>query len=326
MRVFITGATGFLGPAIANDLIKRGYQVVGLARSQASAEMLQANGVQPLIGSLTNLSVLRQGAEAADGVIHLAYSFSPGDMPRTRMLSAVFGGWPGSIMGRMMKAITATNDAALNALASALGGSERPLVTAFATMGIAGASGASARGIAIETDCPNAASPGYVRSVSEALVEHWASRKVRASIVRLAPAVHGTGDKGLIPQLALAARKHGEVIYVGEGANHWSGVHINDAVSLFRLALEKGKFGGVYHGVGNDVLTYREIAEVMGQRLGLPLRSGTQADAARQFGFTAPFVSVDNPVSSALTQAELGWAPAGLSLIDDLKSPAYFSS
>lgn len=116
MRVFITGATGFLGPAIANDLIKRGYEVVGLARSQASAEMLRANGVQPLIGSLTNLSVLRQGAEAADGVIHLAYSFSPGDMPRTRMLSAIFGGWPGGIMGRMMKAITATNDAALNTL------------------------------------------------------------------------------------------------------------------------------------------------------------------------------------------------------------------
>lgn len=231
MQVFITGATGFLGPAIATDLMKRGYNVVGLARSEASAEKLRANGVQALVGDITDLSVLRQGTEAADGVIHLAYSFSPSDVPRTRMLGAVFGGWPGGMMTRMMKAITTTNDAALSALAGALSGSDRPVITAFATMGIAGAPGEPVRRVATEADRPNAASPGYVRSVSEALVEQWASRNVRASIVRLAPVVHAAGDKGLIPQLASAARKHGEVLYVDYGSNRWSGVHVEDAAT-----------------------------------------------------------------------------------------------
>ena len=324
MRVFITGATGFMGPALATNLIARGHEVVGLARSEASAKALRDVGVSSLSGSLTDLAVLRQGAAEADGVIHLAYSFSPGDMPRRRLLGAVLGGWPGNMIARMMRAITTTNDAALDALAGALQGSNRPLVTAFATMGIAGASGERAPRVATEVDAPNPGSPGYVRAVSEARVLHWAACGVRASIVRLAPSVHGLGDEGLIPQLAVAARKHGEVLYVGDGANRWTGVQIDDAVTLFRLALEQGVAGGVYHGVGDAGLTYREIAEIMGRRLCLPVRSGTKADAKRQLGFTAPFVSVDNPVDSKRTREELGWAPKGMSLADDLYGPAYF--
>lgn len=324
MRVFITGATGFIGTALAADLIARGHEVIGLARSETSAKALRDAGVSALIGSLTDLAVLRQGAAEADGVIHLAYSFSPGDMPRSRLVCAVLGGWPGNMIARMMRAITTTNDAALDALAGALRGSNRPLVTAFSTMGIAGASGERAERVATEADAPNRRSPGYVRAVSEARVLHWATRGVRASIVRLAPSVHGMGDKGLIPQLAAAARRHGEVLYVGDGANRWTGVQIDDAVSLFRLALEQGVGGGVYHGVGDAGLTYREIANLMGQRLCLPVRSGSKDDAKRQLGFTAPFVSVDNPVDSKLTQQQLGWVPKGMSLVEDLYGPAYF--
>jgi nucleoside-diphosphate-sugar epimerase len=241
------------------------------------------------------------------------------------MLGAVLGGWPGGIVKRMMNAITTANDAAIDALGDALKGKDRPLVTAFATMGVAGAPCQRAARVATEQDAPNPASAGYVRSVSERVVARLAERDVRASIVRLPPSVHGQGDKGLIPQLADAARKHGEVLYVGDGSNRWPGVHRDDAATLFRLALEQGRAGGVFHGVGDAGLTYRQIVEIMGRRLRLLVRSGTQAEAQRQLGWVAPFVSVDNPASSDLTRQELGWAPIGPSLAEDLEGPAYFA-
>ncbi|WP_337268665.1 SDR family oxidoreductase [Oryzifoliimicrobium ureilyticus] len=324
MRIFMTGATGFIGPALIRHLKAHGHEIVGLARSRQSAEALQAMGVRSLIGSLTDLDVLRRGAGESDGVIHLAYTFSPGELGRGRLLSAVLGGWPGAIVSRMMKAITATNDAATNAMAEVLSGSGRPLISAFATMGLAGPSGERAERAATERDKPNLQSPGYVRAVSEGLMHRWAERGVRTSIVRLAPAVHGKGDMGLIPQLSQAARKHGEVIFVGDGANCWSGLHIDDAVTLFRLVLEKGQPGGIYHGVGDAGCGYREIAEIMGRRLSLPVRSGSQADSNRQFKFIAPFVSTDNPVESILTQEQLGWRPVGPTLREDLLGPDYF--
>jgi nucleoside-diphosphate-sugar epimerase len=138
--------------------------------------------------------------------------------------------------------------------------------------------------------------------------------------------VHGRGDSGLIPQLATAARKNGEVLYVGDGSNRWSGVHIGDAVSLFELALEKGRAGGVYHGAAEEGVTYKEIAEIMAKDLGLPVRSATPLQAKRQFGFLAPFVGVDNPVDSQRTQQELGWRPVGPALIDDLEGLDYFGT
>ncbi|RDE05592.1 SDR family oxidoreductase [Sphingomonas aracearum] len=324
MRVFLTGATGFIGPALARDLLAQGHEVIGLARTDAAADRLRAIGVQPHRGSLKEPDTLRRAAGAADGVIHLAYTFSPGDLPLGRLLGAVLGGAPWRTVPRMMRAITATNDAALDAIGMALEGSGRPLVTAFATMGVAGAPGHQASRAATEADGPNPDSAGYVRSVSEARVRRWAERGVRASIVRLAPAVHGSGDTGLIPQLAQAARKQGEVLYVDDGAQRWTGVHHGDAVTLFRLALEQGAAGGVYHGVGDPGLSYREIATIMGKRLGLPVRAGTSAQARRQLGFTAPFVATDNPVASDGTRRELGWTPVGPTLREDLEGPAYF--
>jgi nucleoside-diphosphate-sugar epimerase len=326
MRVFITGATGFIGPALAKDLMAQGHQVIGLARSEAAADRLRAAGVQPVRGSLKEPETLRRAAEEADGVIHLAYTFSPGDLPTGRLLGAVLGGAPWRTMPRMMRAITATNEAAINALGAALEGSGRPLVTAFATMGVADAPGRRAVRPATEADGPNPDSPGYIRSVSEAVVRRWADRGVRAAIVRLAPAVHGAGDTGLIPQLAQAAQKHGEVLYVGDGDQRWSGVHHDDAVALFRLALERGEAGGVYHGIGDPGLSYREIAGIMGRWLRLPVRSGTEADARRQLGFIAPFVATDNPADADATRRALGWTPVGPTLRDDLEGPAYFGS
>jgi nucleoside-diphosphate-sugar epimerase len=326
MRIFMTGATGFVGPALIEHLSTKGHEIVGLARSKIAEHRLRSLGVRPFPGSIVDLDSLRRGAAEADGVIHLAYSFSPGDLPRRRLFGALLGGWPGDTVARMMQAITATNDAAIDALAGALTGSGRPMVTAFATIGVAGPPGVRSERLAVETDAPDPRSPGHVRAVSEALVRQWAQRGVRASMVRLAPSVHGRGDSGLIPQLATAARKHGEVLYVGDGLNRWSGVHIGDAVSLFELALEKGQAGGVYHGAAEEGVAYKQIAETMAKDLGLPVRSATLLQAKRQFGFLAPFVGVDNPVDSQRTQQELGWRPVGPSLIDDLKGPDYFGT
>ncbi len=324
MRIFMTGATGFVGPALIEHLSAKGHEITGLARSEAAERKVRSLGARPLVGSIVDLNTLRRGAAEADAVVHLAYSFSPADLPRRRLFGALLGGWPGDIVARMMQAITATNNAAIDALAGALAGSGRPMVTAFATMGVAGPPGVRAGRFAVETDAPDSRSPGHVRAISEVLVEHWAQRGVRASIVRLAPSVHGRGDGGLVPQLATAARKHGEVLYIADGSNRWSGVHIGDAVTLLALALEKGRAGGVYHGAAEEGIAYKQIAEIMAEGLGLPARSATSHQAKRQFGFLAPFVAVDNPVDSWRTRQELGWQPVGPALTDDLRGPDYF--
>ena len=325
MRVFVTGATGFIGKALTRDLIAHGHQVSGLARSTASAAALRAAGAEPHPGSLRDLESVRRGAAAADGVIHLAFSFSPLDMPLGRLVGAVVGGSPAGLMGRMMAAIGATDRAAIDTLGAALEGSGQPLVAAFATMGVAGAPEARAARPATEADAPNPRSPGYARAANESAVAHWAGRGVRASLVRLAPSVHGDGDKGLVPQLIAAARKTGEAVHVGEGANRWCGVHRDDAATLFRLALENGAAGGVYHAVGDDGATFREITEVIGRRLNVPVRSKTLAEAPRPLGWIAPFAAIDNPVASDRTREALGWRPLGPTLIEDIDRERYFA-
>ena len=324
MRVFVTGATGFIGQALTRDLMAHGHQVIGLARSDPSAAALRTMGAEVQRGSVRNLDSLRRGAAAADGVIHLAFTFSPTDMALSRVLGVFLGGSPTSIMSRMMAAIGATDRAAIDALGSALDESGRPLVAAFATMGIAGAPGTRAARPAAETDAPDPHSPGFARAANEATVAAWARRGVRASLVRLAPSVHGDGDKGLVPQLIRAARKIGEAIHVDDGANRWCGVRRTDAATLFRLALEKGTAGGIYHAVGDEGARFREISEVIGSRLGLPVRSRTLAEARRKLGFIAPFIAIDNPVTSERTRQELGWKPAGPALLQDLDCAGYF--
>ncbi len=324
MRVFVTGATGFIGGAVVSDLIAHGHQVVGLARSERSAAALRAAGATPHPGSIQDLESLRRGAAGADGVMHLAFTFSFADMPLGRRLKVFLGGAPWGLMARAIEAISRTDRDALDALGAALQGSGRPLVTTFGTMGVAGAPGARAPRQAKETDGPNPGSAGYGRAANEAAVALWASRGVRASIIRLAPSVHGEGDKGLVPMLISAARKHGDAIYVGDGANTWCGVHRADAATLYRLALETGRPGGVYHGIGDAGVSMRAIAETIARRLGVPARQATLKEARRRMSFFAPFVATDNPVSNDLTQRELGWRPTGPTLMEDLGGPAYF--
>ncbi|HXQ47387.1 MAG TPA: SDR family oxidoreductase [Caulobacteraceae bacterium] len=324
MRVFVTGATGFIGSAVTRDLIAHGHQVIGLARSARAAGALRAAGAEPHQGSLHDLESLRGGAKAADGVIHLAFTFSLPELPLGRLLGIFLGGPPGRVPQRAVAAIMQTDRRGIDALGGALEGSGRPLVTAFAVMGLA-AAGERAIRAATEADMPNPGSPGYGRAQNERVVEAWASRGVRASIVRLAPSVHGDEDTGLVPQLIGSARKCGEAIYVGDGENRWGGVHRQDAATLFRLALEKGTAGGHYHGVADEGVPFRSIAEVIGRRLGAPVRSKTAMEASRQLGWIGPFVAIDNPASSLLTQQDLGWRPTGPALLQDIDRDGYFS-
>ena len=323
MRVFVTGATGFIGRAVTRELIAQGHAVAGLARSERSAAALRAAGAEPVHGSLQDLESLRDGAKAADGVIHLAFTFSLPELGFGSLLGVFLGGAPTGIPQRVMKALMLTDRRGIDALGAALQGSNRPLVTTFGVMGMA-AAGARASRPALETDGPNPKSPGYGRALNEGAVDAWAARGVRASMVRLAPSVHGEGDTGLVPQLIKAARKRDEALYVGDGENRWSGVHRLDAATLFRLALEKGTAGARYHGVAEEGVPFRALAEVIGRRLQVPIRSRTLAEANKRLGWFGPFVAVDNPASSSQTQRDLGWRPTGPGLVQDIDTDGYF--
>jgi nucleoside-diphosphate-sugar epimerase len=320
MRVFVTGATGYIGQAVVRELVQAGYDVTGLARSERSAQTMAKLGAKAVPGSLQDPNGLRRGAAAADGVIHLAFIHGPGDIPLLPRLRLILGGAPSGIVSRFGAAITQTDRRAIDALGAALEGSGRPLVTTFAAMGMAEGR------LACEDDRPDPHAPGFVRSQTEDVVRRWADRGVRATVVRLAPSVHGDGDKGLVPQLIAIARKRKTSAYIGDGSNRWSGVRRLDAAVLFRLALERGEAGASYHGVADEGVPFRQIAEVIGRRLRVPALSVTPAQAASRFSWLAPFVGWDNPASSRLTQERLGWRPGPPGLIADLDGPAYFRS
>jgi nucleoside-diphosphate-sugar epimerase len=320
MRVFVTGATGFIGQAVVKELVRAGHEVTGLARSERSARVLARLGAKAVPGALQDLDSLRRGAAAADGVIHLAFIHGPGDIPLLPRLRLILGGAPSGIVSRFGAAITETDRRAIDALGAALEASGRPLVTTFGTMGMAEGRTAG------EDDRPDPRAPGFVRSQNEDMVRRWADRGVRATVLRLAPSVHGDGDKGFVPRLIAAARKGKTSAYVGEGANRWPGVHRLDAAVLFRLVLERGEAGASYHGVADEGVPFRQIAEVIGRRLQVPIVSSTPAQARARFSWLAPFVGYDNPASSRLTQEQLGWRPREPGLLADLDRPEYFRS
>ena len=296
MKIFVTGATGYIGSALIQELIGAGHQVLGLARSEETAQQLAAVGVEAHRGSLNDLDSLRQGAAASDGVIHTAYNHD-------------FSAY--ATAGE-------TDRQAVAALGSALIGSDRPFVI---TSGITVLTPGR---IATENDPLDPKAASAPRIPSEQVVQALATQGVRTSVVRLSPSVHGEGDYGFIPTLIGIARQKGVSAYVGEGTNRWPAVHRLDAVQLFRLALEKGTPGAKFHGVADEGIPVRDIAALIGQHLNLPVVSKPAEEAADHFGWIGAFLSVDCPASSKLTQQQLGWHPGHPSLLADLKQGHYF--
>jgi nucleoside-diphosphate-sugar epimerase len=298
MRVFLTGATGFVGSAIVPELIAAGHKVTGLARSDAGAKSLAAAGAQVHRGELENLDSLRSGAAASDGVIHAGFIH---DFTR-------------------FKEVCETDRRAIEALAAALAGSGRPLLVSSGT-GLV-----SPGRLATEDMAPDSGPSAIPRIASEEATIAAAARGVRASVVRLSPSVHGDGDHGFVPNLIRTAREKGVSAYVGDGLNRWTAVHRLDAARLYRLALEQGSAGARYHGVAEDGIAFRDIAEVIGSRLNLRVVSKSREEAANHFGWFAHFAALDCPASSKLTQERLGWRPTRLSLIEDLERGSYFEA
>ena len=320
MRVFVTGATGFIGFAIVEELIGAGHQVTGLARSEAAAKKLTAAGARVHLGSVEDLDCLRRAAAVADGAIHTAFYHKPSHIPLGTRLRVLLGGAPGGIVQRFIAAAIATDRRALETLGHALAGPDRPLVAAFATLAM------KPGRLATEDGEYNPNFIGAPRARTEDTLQELAARGIRTSAIRLPPIVHGAGDHGFAPQLIQIARKKKESAYVGDGLNRWPSVHRLDAARLFRLALEKGPAGGTYHGVAEEGVPFRDIAGLIGRRLNVPVVSKSPAEAARQFSFLAHFIPIDNPTSSKLTQERLGWSPAQTGLLADLDQADYFKA
>jgi nucleoside-diphosphate-sugar epimerase len=321
MRVFVTGATGFIGSAIVKELIEAGHRVVGLARSEASAKALVDAGAQAHRGTIQDLESLRSGAAGADGAIHTAFFHAFSHASLSTRLRVMFGGSPRGIVLRFLGAALETDRRALETLGKALQGPDRPLVAAFGTLAMAPGR------LATEDEPYDPQAVGGARGGSEDVMRSLASGGVRASVIRLPPLVHGEGDRaGFAPRLIGVARKKGFSAYVGDGLNRWPAVHRLDAAHLFRLALEKGEAGARYHAIGDEGVPIREIAEVIGRRLNVPVAAQSPKEAAGLFSWLAPFLGVDNPASSRLTRERLGWEPTHPALIPDLDHARYFET
>lgn len=292
MKIFVTGASGFVGSAVVRDLIAHGHEVVGLARSDTSADALSAAGARVHRGDLNDHDSLRAAADASDGVIHLAFHHDFDNFADAGELDR----------------------RAIEVLGTTLAGSDRPLVV---TSGVAGHSA----GRVLTEDDPF--QPGLPRH-SEPAVLAFADKGVRASIVRLSPTTHGEGDHGFVPRLIQVAREKGVSAYIGDGTNRWPAVHRLDAAPLFRLAAEQAPTGTVLHAVAEEGIAGRDIATSIGRHLGLPVTSVPAEQAFEHFGWIGGMFGLDVPTSSALTRRRFGWQPSEVGLLEDLDRGHYF--
>ena len=296
MRVFVTGATGFIGAAIVRELLSAGHEVVGLARNADRADEVAQAGARAHLGDLSDLTNLAAGAQACDGVVHTAF---------------------GHDFSKYLEA-GETDRRAVEAMGRALEGSNRPLVITSGTNIVVPGQ------LTTEDQPARSDSPSGVRAPSEHALAAASERGVRGVALRLPPSVHGKGDHGFVPALIEVARKTGVSAYVGDGANRWPAVHRLDAARLFRLALEKGP-AGVLHGAAEEGIPMRDIAAAIGEGLGAPVRSISADEAKAHFGWMAMFVGIDNPTSSAVTRDAVGWQPQEAELLADMRSSGYFS-
>lgn len=301
MRVFVTGASGHIGSAVVRELLSAGHQVVGLARSDASVAALKSIGAEVRRGNLDDLEGLREAAATADGVIHLAFKHDV----------AFTGDYAGAVAADLH---------AIEAMSAALEGSSKPFVGTAGTLALAHA-------VLGRPGTEHDALEGGPRIDAENTVIALGKRGVRSCVIRLAPTVHSSLDhQGFVPSLITMARKNGFAAYVGDGANRWPAVHTLDAARLYRLALEGAPAGSRLHGVAEEGIPFRDIAEAIGRGLGLPARSVSAEEANTYLGFLSAFTQLDNPTASAHTRDLLGWKPTQPGLLADLAERHYFES
>ena len=298
MRVFVTGATGFIGTALTRELLDNGHSVLGLTRSEDGAKALKAAGADVHRGNIDDLESIRTGAAGADAVVHLAFNHDFSDFAK----------------------VCDTDRRVIETIGTTLAGSNRLMVITSGT-----AMAAATPGKLATEDGPTLSSKQFPRVASEETANSFADRGVRVAIVRL-PQVHDTRRAGLITYAIQIARQKGEVVYVGEGRNRWAAGHLSDTARLYRLALEKTKSHAIYHAVGEEGVAAKDIAEAVAHGMKLPLRSITADEAAAQLGFLAHFAAWDMPASSTITQKALGWTPTGVDLLTDLRNMNYAAS
>lgn len=288
MKVFVTGASGFIGSAVVKELLAAGHEVTGLARSDESAKAISDLGAQVLKGSLEDLDVLKQGATNADGVIHTAFIHNFTQFAKS----------------------AETDRLAIEAMGEVLKGTDKPIVVSGGLLGLP-----KTNGFVTEAD----AAPDAPRA-SEAAAMELAKNGVKASVIRLPPSVHDKGDKGFVPMIINVARTKGFSAYVGEGSNQWPAVHRLDAAHAFRLALEKAAQGVRYNLTGDEGIPVKEIAEIIGKELNLPVKSINADKAAEHFDWMSRFIVFDNPATSYTTQEQLNWKPTHIGLKEDMQA------
>lgn len=296
MRVFVTGASGFIGSAVVQELINAGHTVLGLARSEASAAALKQAGAEVHYGHLEDLDSLRSGAAQCDGVAHLGFIHDFSKFAENCEIDRK----------------------AIGAMGATFLGSDRPIIITSGSALLAGSP------LATEDMMPTFDPKAFPRVASELAAADLSAQGVRVSVVRLPPSVHGDGDHGFVPMLINLAREKGAAAYIGDGANRWPAVHKLDAARLYRLALEKAAAGVNYHAIGDDGIPMKDIAGVIGSKLNIPVVSKTKEEAPGHFTWMAHFAALDNPASCAITREQLGWEPKEKGLLEDMENGTYF--